>query len=96
MYCCAGFEKLNRKKMTPSNKDFTKAIGRIIVQFGNLTRLIQSGKMEKVFSITKSINMLDNEIPESFRALINDWQLADKRIKDSKFVQAAKVFAVAG
>ncbi|MCK9450202.1 MAG: hypothetical protein M0Q90_00735 [Bacteroidales bacterium] len=55
-----------------------------------LTRLIQRGKREEVFSITKSTSVLVNEILESFRALINDWQLADKMIKDIKYVQPAK------
>lgn len=55
-----------------------------------LTRLIQSGKSEEVFATTESTDMLVNEILESFRALINDWQLADKMIKDIKFAQAAK------
>jgi len=55
-----------------------------------LTRLIQRGKREGVFAIAESTPVLVNEILESFRALINDWQLADKMIKDIQYIQPAK------
>jgi len=55
-----------------------------------LTRLIQRGKREEVFASTESTHVLVNEILESFRAMMNDWQLTEKMIKDIKFVQAAK------
>ncbi|MDY0076640.1 MAG: hypothetical protein RBR87_05115 [Bacteroidales bacterium] len=55
-----------------------------------LNRLIQRGKKEDIFAITESTPVLVNEILEGFRALINDWQLADKMIKDIQYVQPAK------
>ena len=55
-----------------------------------LTRLIEGGKSEELFATTESTHVLVNEILESFRALMNDWQLADKMIKDLKHAQTAK------
>lgn len=55
-----------------------------------LTRLIQRGKREEVFATFESTHVLVNEILESFRAMMNDWQLTEKMIKDIKYAQAAK------
>ncbi len=55
-----------------------------------LTRLIQRGKREEVFATSESTYVLVNEILESFRALMNDWQLTEKMIKDLKYAQAVK------
>lgn len=55
-----------------------------------LIRLIARGKREEVFATTENTDMLVNEILESFRALMNDWQLTEKMIKDIKYEQTAK------
>ena len=55
-----------------------------------LIRLIQNGKKEELFATTESTHALVNEILESFRAMMNDWQLAEKMIKDIKYAQAIK------
>ena len=55
-----------------------------------LTRLIQRGKREEMFSTTENTWVLVDEILESFRAMMNDWQLTEKMIKDIKKAQAVK------
>ncbi len=55
-----------------------------------LTRLIQRGKREEMFATTENTYVLVDEILESFRAMMNDWQLTEKMIKDLKQAQAVK------
>ncbi|GAB1405383.1 hypothetical protein MASR1M74_25640 [Lentimicrobium sp.] len=55
-----------------------------------LTRLIQRGKHNGQFASTESTYVLVNEILESFRALMNDWQLTEKMIKDIRYAQKVK------
>lgn len=55
-----------------------------------LTRLIVRGKKDEVFATFESTHVLVNEILESFRAMMNDWQLTEKMIKDIRFKQTAK------
>jgi len=56
---------------------------------GYLTGLIDRGKAQKVFTINTKTKILVKEILGSFKALMNDMQLANKIIRDLKKYQSA-------
>lgn len=52
-----------------------------------LTRLVERGKKERIFKTPVNTNLLVKGILESFRSLMNDYQLGHKMISDLKKFQ---------
>ncbi|MBV2247957.1 MAG: hypothetical protein KUL83_12375 [Lentimicrobium sp.] len=72
----------------PKAEDIIFGVKRVARNY--LTRLIQRGKREEMFATTENTWVLVDEILESFRAMMNDWQLTEKMIKDIKQAQTVK------
>jgi hypothetical protein len=53
-----------------------------------LAGLIERGKAQKVFTINTKTKILVKEILGSFKALMNDMQLANKMVRDLKKYQS--------